>query len=173
VLRLGSSASTLLREAGQPQQRTRAWSWCVKGKRNRRAADVAVLGRGGRVQLVGSTAHGRSAKGVRVGDRSAQRRGVRVVRRSAKRAWVTLARGGRVRAVAVTTRVLSRRGKALRTAMARVRRARGIRARRTFVPNEAQAKAAGRLAGRTLAGTGSPRLNAALALLCRLQVQAQ
>src|SRR3954447_21090459 len=50
-LRLGRGWRTLLRPGGQPQQRTRAWSWCVAGKRNRRAADVGVLSRSGKVQL--------------------------------------------------------------------------------------------------------------------------
>ncbi|HEX8104515.1 MAG TPA: hypothetical protein VF533_18000, partial [Solirubrobacteraceae bacterium] len=49
--RLGAGWESLLQTAGQPQRRGRAWTWCVAGKHNRRAADVAVLSRGGRVQL--------------------------------------------------------------------------------------------------------------------------
>src|SRR3954452_16919849 len=67
ALRLGRGWRSLLRGAGQPQQRTRAWSYCVAGKRNTHAADVAVLSRAGVVELVGSTAFGRGAGGVRVG----------------------------------------------------------------------------------------------------------
>src|SRR4051794_17324286 len=66
-LRLGRGWTTLLRGAGQPQERTRAWSWCAAGKRNTFKADVAELSKGGKVELVGSTAFGRSAGGVRVG----------------------------------------------------------------------------------------------------------
>jgi hypothetical protein len=42
--------------------------------------------------------------------------------------------------------------------------------RPTFVPSDAEAQglAAGQPTGKTLAGTSSPRLNAALALLCGL-----
>ena len=54
---------------------TRAWSWCVRGKRNRRAADVAVLSTAGRVELVGSTARGRSAGGIAVGAPARRLRG--------------------------------------------------------------------------------------------------
>ena len=42
-VRLGATWESLLRRAGQPQQRSRAWSWCVKGEHNLHAADVAVL----------------------------------------------------------------------------------------------------------------------------------
>src|SRR3712207_507077 len=69
-LRLGDSWQAVLRRAGQPQQRGRAWSWCVKRRENRRAADVAVLTPGGVVSLVGSTAVGRNALGVGVGRRA-------------------------------------------------------------------------------------------------------
>jgi hypothetical protein len=55
-------------KAGQPLRRTQAWTWCVKGKGNRHAADNAVLTPGGRVALVSSNAHGESAGGVAVGD---------------------------------------------------------------------------------------------------------
>src|SRR4051812_32023984 len=111
AVRLGLGWRALLRGAGQPQQRTRAWSWCVGGKRNRSAADVAVLSSAGKVELVGSTAGGRSAGGVAVGARMAGN-GVRV-----RRSWVYAVRGGRVRAVAVASRALVRKPKALRVAM--------------------------------------------------------
>ena len=124
-IRLGSDWQTLLRRAGQPQQRSRAWSWCVAGKGNARAADVAVLDDGGRVRLVGSTARGRSAGGVPVGSRASRlpasaRRvrgvaGVRV-RRLGSASWVYVLRGGRVRAVATASRSLVRAPVALRRA---------------------------------------------------------
>jgi hypothetical protein len=176
-LKLGLDWQTLLRRAGQPQQRTRAWSWCVQGKLNRNAADVAVLGPSGKVELVGSTARGRSAGGVRVGARTSAvgwtrsaRNGVRV-RPTRRGAWVYAVRGGRVRAVATASGPLSRRPKQLRTAMRRLLTAEATSAPRAFVPSQAQAAAHGKLAGSTLAGTSDPRLNEALALLCGLQVQ--
>ena len=167
--RLGMGWRRLLQRAGQPQQRTRAWSWCVRGKRNRRAADVAVLNPRGRVELVGSTAYNRRAGGVTVGRRM-RGRGIRV-RRTRRGAWVYAVRGGRVRAVAVTTRRLARRPRALRVAMRRVRRAKVTQAKRRYIPGAEAAASGGRLAGRTLAGTRNTRLNRQLELLCRLQVQ--
>jgi hypothetical protein len=175
ALRLGESWEALLRAAGQPQQRTRAWSWCVRGKRNSGAADVADLTTAGRVQLVGSTARGRSAGGVFVGQRAGRAvrlsrsvgRGIRVrkVRRSV---WVYAVRGGRVRAVAVATRTLARQPGELRRAMTRLVRAKVTQARPTYQPGKAEAASVGRLAGRILAGTSDTRLNAAFALLCGL-----
>jgi microsomal dipeptidase-like Zn-dependent dipeptidase len=113
-LRLGWSWKTLLKRAGQPQQRTRAWSYCNH---------VAVLGANGRVVLVGK----------------------RVVR------------GGRVHVVART----HLRGRALRTALRRVRNAKAK-------PRPAFAARTTSLTGRTLAGTGIPGTDAGLALLCSL-----
>ena len=50
--------------------------------------------------------------------------------------------------------------------------ARASQARRVFRPSAAQAATAGRVTGRALAGTSDPALNAAMAFLCGLQVQA-
>ncbi|HEX2084613.1 MAG TPA: Coagulation factor 5/8 type domain-containing protein [Solirubrobacteraceae bacterium] len=167
ALRLGIGWRRLLRTAGQPQQRTRTWTWCVRGKRNKTAADVAVLGPKGKVQLVGSTARGRRSAGVRVGQRTT-RRGVRV-RRTRRGVWISVSKGRRIRAVAVATRALARRPKALRAAVRRLRRAKATQAPRVFEPSRAQEER--RLEGRALAGTRNRRLDAALALLCSLQVQ--
>src|SRR5437867_4717351 len=76
LLRLGVRWETLLRNAGQPQQRSRAWSWCVRGRRRGHAADVAELTPGGRVELVGSTALGRDAGRIAVGAPVSSLRGV-------------------------------------------------------------------------------------------------
>jgi hypothetical protein len=178
TVRLGADWQTLLRRAGQPQQRTRAWSWCTLGPGNRRAADVAVLSDAGRVQLVGSTARGRSAAGVAVGASAARvgptarsiGRGVRT-RRAGGIAWVYVVRRGRVRAVAVASRSLARRPAALRLAVARLLTAQATQTGPGFVPSAAQAATPGALTGRTLAGSTNVRLNNALALLCHLQVQ--
>jgi hypothetical protein len=179
-LRLGSTWQALLRRAGQPQQRTRAWTWCANGAPNRNAADVTVLNAGGTVELVGSTARGRSASGFSVGSRTAKlvRRtrslgsGIRV--RSTRRVtWVYVVRRGRVRAVGVATRRLARSRTALRRAVRLLLSARATQVQRQFVPNATQAAAARSApTGQTLAGSTNPRLNQALALLCHLQVQA-
>jgi hypothetical protein len=166
-LQLGRDWLTLLRRAGQPQQRTRAWTWCVAGTLNVDAADVAVLSRAGKVELVGSTAHGRSAGGVLLGARSAGD-GIRV-RRAPQGAWVYAVRGGRVVAVATASSGLARRPKDLRVAMLRVLSAKATSRPRPFIPSGAQAKSSGGLTGKPLAGTSDPRLNAALTLLCGLQ----
>src|SRR3954451_25184650 len=75
-MRLGASWQALLHGAGQPQQRTRAWSWCMRGRQNANKADVAELSPSGVVELVGSTAHGRRAGGVRVATRARALRGL-------------------------------------------------------------------------------------------------
>src|SRR4051812_13970754 len=172
-LRLGLDWQTLLRRAGQPQQHTSAWSWCVQGVPNRSAADVAVFTRSGKVELVGSTARGRSARGVGVGARSAIRRGLRV-RRTRSATWIYVVRGHRVRAVAVASPALGRSRSRLGTAVSQLLSAKASALPRTFVPSAAQAAAAaaGKPSGQPLAGTSSPRLNQALALLCGLGAHA-
>ena len=174
TLRLGSDWRTLLRRAGQPQQRTRAWSWCVTGPRNVDLADVAVLSSAGRVQLVGSTAHGRTARGVGVGAPASARRlrgarsiggGVRV-----RGTRVYAVRGGRVRAVAITTRKFARHRASVRAAMRRVLHARATARGRRFVPSAATAAGDANPSGKPLAGTYDPQLNARLTMLCSLQV---
>jgi hypothetical protein len=171
ALRLGTGWRSLLRRAGQPQQRTLAWSYCVMGKLNRHAADVAVLGsRSGKVELVGSTARGRDAGGVFVGAAARRAGGNGIHRRGS---WVYAARGGKVVAVAVATRSLARHPKALRAAMRRVLSAKASALPRRFVPSAATAGARGRVTGRPLAGTSDPRLNAALTMLCNLQASSR
>jgi hypothetical protein len=173
-IRLGEDWMAVLRRAGQPQQRGRAWSWCVKGADNRTRADVAVLSPEGVVDLVGSTAHGRNALGVGIGSRASRiRRGRRagggvVVRFSGSRAFVYATRRGRVRAVAVTTARFARDRRALRSAMRRVVAARADNRPREFVPAEKQAEP--RMLGRTLAGTGDRQVDARLAMLCNLNL---
>jgi hypothetical protein len=178
ALRLGEDWRTLLRRSGQPQQRTRAWSWCTKGRLNRGAADVAVLSDAGTVQLVGSTARGRRAAGIAVGAtaarlaRSTRSIGAGVRTRVAGRvAWVYVVRRGRVRAVGLASRALARRPVALRLAAVRLLSARATQATPGFAPSPAQAASHGAVTGQTLAGSSNPRLNSALALLCHLQVQ--
>ncbi|MEA2449075.1 MAG: hypothetical protein QOG63_1007, partial [Thermoleophilaceae bacterium] len=172
-LRLGSGWVSLLRRAGQPQQRGRAWSWCLTGRRNHHTKDVAVLGKSsGKVQLVGSNGIARSVGGVRVGAPARRVHGLgsigRGLRASGTRVYAI--RGGRVRAVALATRGLSRRPKALRTAMRRVLAAKASSRPRTFVPSAAQAAGTATTNGKPLAGTSDPRLNAALIMYCSLQV---
>ena len=182
-MRLGVDWKTLLRGAGQPQARGRTWTWCIRGQRSPRAADVAELSSAGVVELVGSAARGRKAGGVHVGARARGlgrvgrlvRRarsaggGVRY-RRTRSSAWVYYVRGGRVRAVGVATLGLARRRAELRAAMGRMRSATATQAVKEFRPAAAQAASLGRLSGRTLAGSRDSKVNAALELLCSLQV---
>jgi hypothetical protein len=109
--RLGASTAGLLRAAGQPRVRgSRAWTWRVRGKKNRRKRVVAVLTRGGRVALAGRSA---SRKSVPPGARQLGKR--LFVRNAGRRArFVYVVRGGRVRFVAVTTRSASRNRAVLR-----------------------------------------------------------
>lgn len=146
-IRLGENWQEVLRRAGQPQQRGRAWSWCVKTKENRTKADVAVFSQSGIVELVGSTARGRNALGIGMGRRTKAIRRARkigggvLVRRAGNRAFVWATRGGRVRAVGVTTSRFASNRRAVRSAMQRVLRARADNTPGEFVPAEAQAKA--------------------------------
>jgi hypothetical protein len=114
------------------------------------------------VELVASRARGRSAGGVKVGARMRGASGVRVKRRTGH-VWVYDVRGGRVRAVAVTTRAFAARRGALRAAMTKARAAKAAPSRRFA----AAARAASR-SGAPLAGAGNPRLDRALELFCSL-----
>jgi hypothetical protein len=154
-IRLGDDWTTLLKRVGQPQQRGRAWTWCVRGTRNRTAADVAVLTAAGKVDLVGSTAHGRSAGGIPVGASAKRLRGAKRLRNGVRvrGRYVYIVRSGRVRAIAVGAR----------SAVRRILSAHATQVRPTFVPGTTT-----RLTGTTPAGTSDPRLNSALALLCSL-----
>jgi hypothetical protein len=172
-IRLRDGWEALLRRVGQPQQRTRAWTWCARGRRNGGAADVAELTRRGKVELAGSTAFGRGAFGVEVGARARRLRGLArsaghglFVRRGHQAVFVWGVRHGRVNVVAVATRRLSRHPRVLRAAMRRVAAAHARQARPKFVPNASLRSA--RLTGATLAGSSDPRLNRALAVLCGL-----
>jgi microsomal dipeptidase-like Zn-dependent dipeptidase len=158
-LRLGRRWPALLRAAGQPQRRGRAWSYCVRGG----GADVAELTRRGKVELVGSTAPDRRAGGVAVGSRHSGHG----VRRNG--AWAYLVRHGRVVAVATASRSLAGRPRALARAM---RRLTTVKARATTARFEPGTVRAAQLTGRTLAGSGSATTDAALTMLCQLQVSA-
>ena len=168
-IRLGETPEGLLRRAGQPQQRDRTWSYCVKGKRNLHAADVAVFNTAGTVELVGSTARGHRVGGRAVGGRPRGLRSGITLRRVGRAYRVWVVRRGRVRAVAVVTRSLSRRPRALRQAVARLLSAQATQGRPDFVPNAKQASA--RATGRPLASTNNAKRDAEFAMLCRLQVQ--
>jgi hypothetical protein len=91
--RLGASPASLLKRAGQPKVRgARRWTYCVKGGQM-----AAALTRSGHVALVGSTARGHKARGVRPG---AKMKKGRAVRRRGR--FVYVVRHRRVKAVAVT-----------------------------------------------------------------------
>jgi hypothetical protein len=66
-MRLGYAPERLLRRVGQPQQRDRAWSYCVRSPENRTANATAVFSPQGRIELVGSNARGIKALGIGTG----------------------------------------------------------------------------------------------------------
>jgi hypothetical protein len=180
-LGLGDDWVTVLRRAGQPQTRDRTWTWCVKGERNTTAADVALLGQDGRVEVVGSNAEGRWVPGTArhrregvVGGSVKRIRGGRriggglVTRRVGASTFVFATRAGRVRAIAVTRSSFARDRAALRSAMRRVVAAKADSRPRRFVPAEAQAKPA--MLGRSLASSGDRDVDAKLALFCSLNL---
>jgi hypothetical protein len=179
AVRLGLGWPALLRDAGQPQQRGRAWSWCVAGDGNDGRADVAELTPGGTVELVGSTARGRSAGGVAVGapatDLVATDTAAPDVRyrHTAQATWAYLIRDGRVAAVGTASSSLARDAGALAAAMRRVGSASATQVTAPFEPGAAQAEQPSTPpTGQPLAGTADPTVNAALAALCHLQVSA-
>jgi hypothetical protein len=169
-LRLGAGWRKLLKQAGQPQQRTRAWSWCVRGKGNRRAADVAELSSKGAVELVASTARGRSAAGVPVGASASALAGAApigggvFVRRVGGSVYVYALRGSHVGLAGVASRRLAHNALALRAAIHRAGAARATQSRPKFVANP---KAGAGLTGKSLVSS-DPRLNHALVMLCQL-----
>ena len=129
-VQLGHSPQRLLRRAGQPVRRTRAWRYCVAGGRAEKV--VAVFTARGRVGLVGSTARGHRAGRVGKGTPARElRRGTRrlgralLVRRvpgGARLVYGVLR--GRVRYVAVASRSVARTRTGLLRylAMSRLRR---------------------------------------------------
>jgi hypothetical protein len=173
-IRLGMSWERLLRVAGQPQQRTRAWSWCVRERGNLHAADVAELTRGGSVELVGSTAIHREGGGTAIGkpvakvrDRARKIAPGLFVRHRGGGIYVYAVRRGHVRAVAIATRALAQRRGALRAAMYRLLTAKASHAKRRYVGNATPGSQ--QLRGASLIETSDPRLNRALARLCGLK----
>ncbi|MEK6277005.1 MAG: peptidase [Actinomycetota bacterium] len=72
---LGYGPRRLLKRAGQPIRRSRAWRYCIRGRRNRKAKVVAVFTRRGKVGLVVSTGHTHEANGVAGGEAAGRLRG--------------------------------------------------------------------------------------------------
>ncbi len=168
-LKLGDRWERLLRRAGQPQERTRGWSWCVRGEKNGHAADVAELSKSGRVELVASTAHGRSAGGVAVGAGANRLRGAESAGGGvfADGRYVFAVKHGKVKAVGVATAGVAGKDSKLRAAMKRALKAKATQTKAKFVPNPAEGST--RLTGTNLASTQNPNVDRALVLLCNLQ----
>jgi hypothetical protein len=143
-LRLGRGYKRTLETAGQPIRRTRAWSYCVRGKGNKHASNTAVLTPHGRVALVASTAAGNTAHGVGVGIRLKRPEGAA---RSARRGGyiarkgnaVFVVRGGVVRTVGVASPRLLADPAKLRSYVKRVPR-HGVNARPSRVITTASSK---------------------------------
>jgi hypothetical protein len=172
-IRLGMTWEQLLRVAGQPQQRNRAWSWCVRQAGNRNKADVAELSPGGRVELVGSTAVHREGGGTAIGtpvekvrDRTERIAPGLFMRHRSGGIFVYAVHEGKVVAVASTTPELARRTDALRAAMYRLLTAKASHVKRRYVGNATPGSQ--RLKGKALVESDNPKLNAALAKLCGL-----
>jgi hypothetical protein len=197
ALKLGQRWDTLLESAGQPQQRDRAWSYCVSGDGNESRADVAELTQGGTVELAGSTASGRSAGGVPVGtpasalpaSMASAGSGVRYVTTAQGTTWAYAIRDGAVSAVATAAPALARDRDALAAAMARLASATATQTTAPFEAGATQAaqQAAGEqptgtplvtqqvasqpLATQTpLTGAADATVTAALSVLCHLQL---
>jgi hypothetical protein len=168
---LGERWERLLRRAGQPQQRDRVWSWCVRGPKNRDAADVAELDKKGRVELAGSTANGRAAGGVAVGNRATALDDTRAVGNGVHVStggpgFVYAVRGGRVDFVGVAADGLAGKTSKLRTAVRRARKAEATNEKRKFVPNPSPP--AEQREGSNFSLTSDPETDRAFQLLCQL-----
>jgi hypothetical protein len=74
-IRFAQKQRTLLRAAGQPIRRTRAWTYCVKGKRGKGAGQTAVLTPSGAIGVIASSAKGQGLLGISAGSskRAAER----------------------------------------------------------------------------------------------------
>jgi hypothetical protein len=157
-IHLGMNDRALLQSAGQPLQRTRAWTYCVqdasaasaakkKGKKRATssAGATAVLTPEGNVALIASSAKGYRARGIHPGDRASALRGH--ARRQGKGIWVSrlrktrvayVVKGKRVRTVAVAGPE-ARGRKALRAYLKLVP-SHGFTPRGALVPSKASAK---------------------------------
>ncbi len=174
-LGLGTGWRALLKRAGQPRQRSRSWSWCVRGDDG--GADVAVLSRAGRVVAIGSNADGRSAGPVAVGDRADRLPdrfrpvGDGVMRGGRE---IVVVEGGGVVAVGLVSRSVGKPGE-LRDAGLRIAGGRASNAPPSYRASDAQRERREQIAGEApvvsapLSGTENPQLDAAFELLCRLQ----
>jgi hypothetical protein len=179
-VKLGNDWQRVLRRLGQPQQRQRAWSWCVGGHRNNLAADVVEFDKRGRAELLGSTANARAGAGFEMGEDAshlpASARHINQIMRLVRRDggnWVFATQDGVISAIAVASDSLAKHPARLRAAMNRLLSAQATQAKRRFEPNPAATAARAALRGAVLAtGSSDPRLNAALAYLCHLQLQA-
>lgn len=111
ALRLRATAAATLQRAGQPQRRTRAWTYCVAGSKGIGAGVTAVFTPGGTIGLVASTAPLHRIGAIRPGAKVSALRGR--ARRVSSTVWVG-GRGrqarfvyrvakGRVTTIAVTT----------------------------------------------------------------------
>jgi hypothetical protein len=110
-LRLRNSTRQLLRRGGQPRVRgNRAWTWCVRGKKNRGKRVAAALTPGGNVALVGS-----NATTARLPDGAPKLgKGLFVRRAGPKARFVYGVGNGRVGFMAVATRAASKNRAVLR-----------------------------------------------------------
>jgi microsomal dipeptidase-like Zn-dependent dipeptidase len=114
---VGLAYNTLLRRAGQPQQRRgRVWRWCVNGRDIRKVRVTAVLTPRGRSALVATNARGQRAAKIGVGDKLKRvrprtkpfGRGLRIRPAGGGRRFLYGIRRGRVAFAAVATRVAAK-----------------------------------------------------------------
>jgi hypothetical protein len=104
-LKLGATPEATLFAAGQPEDRTRAWSYCVNGSGGTTAA---IFSPEGRVGLVGTSARGAKAAGIAPGARLHGARGGIKVKRVRGATYVFGVRHNRVKQVAVAAGFVAR-----------------------------------------------------------------
>ncbi len=173
AIRLRLGADALLRAAGQPQRRTRGWSWCVRGKGTSGPAVTAVLSPSGMVGLVATTAPGHDAAGISPGASASVLRGRarpagggRWLRRAGRATFVYRVHSGRVQTVAVATRSIAASRKRLSSYLRAVRLRVARPAPLVLAPTAATRASAANVPPAVLGLT--PRQAAGLVLLCSL-----
>jgi hypothetical protein len=126
--RLGDSTGKLLRRAGQPQRRMRAWDYCVRGKHGPHKKVVVVMTRKAKAGLVASTGIGHEALHVHPGSKASRLRGRARslgrglwVARSGRMRYVFVTRRGHVRVVGAATRSVAGKRSTLRAYLKLVR----------------------------------------------------
>jgi microsomal dipeptidase-like Zn-dependent dipeptidase len=113
-LKLGATPEATLFAEGQPEDRTRTWSYCVNGAGNGSRAAAAIFSPEGRIGLVGTNARGAKAAGLAPGSKLRGAKHGLKVKRVRGTNYVFGVRHNRVKQVAVAAGFVARDKRKLR-----------------------------------------------------------